>query len=519
MHIKNRGLYYLRSSLTFLISLSAFSAAEESKSDFESAWGENYSVQTPSFSPYTPPNDWPRTMPSGWVVHWNEMAVNASGLDHTPLPTALDRVFGEQLGPGRASRAVAIIQIAIFEALNAIENKYESYAGVLPVPTGMETSLRAAIAQAAHDAAVGVFPSQASIFDAELASELAQIPNGMVKKRGIDLGKRAAAMVLAKRANDGSQISEPRLGIGYFPSDKPGIWRQDPISLLPVALGAFWNQVKPFALTSASQFRAPKPPALNSPAYAIAFNEVKRLGGDGIHTPTERTPDQTEAGIYWAYDGTPSMCAPPRLYNQLVLHIAKQMNTDFMELSRLLALVNMAMADSGIAGWESKYFYKLWRPVTGIREADPGTGLTGLGDGNPYTPGDTNFHPLGAPASNLNGPNFTPPFPAYPSGHATFGGALFQVLRRFYGRDDIAFTFTSDEFNGITRDNNGNIRPLKPRTFSSFSQAEEENGQSRIYLGIHWAFDKTAGIAQGRQVANWVLDHVYPKKVTPAASR
>jgi membrane-associated phospholipid phosphatase len=177
-----------------------------------------------------------------------------------------------------------------------------------------------------------------------------------------------------------------------------------------------------------------------------------------------------------------------------------------MALARLLALINIAMADAGIAIWESKYFHDFWRPVTGIREASVGTGPTGAGDGNDATIADPAFTPLGAPASNLVGPNFTPPFPAYPSGHAGFGGALFQILRRFYGNDAIAFNFVSDEFNGVTSDHSGNIRPLLTRSFSSLSAAEEENGQSRIYLGIHWAFDKTAGIAQGREVADYVFE-------------
>jgi hypothetical protein len=180
-----------------------------------------------------------------------------------------------------------------------------------------------------------------------------------------------------------------------------------------------------------------------------------------------------------------------------------------MELARLLALVNVSMADACIAVWESKYHYELWRPVTGIRESDPGTGPTGLGDGNRLTAGDPTFTPLGAPASNLAGPNFTPPFPSYPSGHAGIGGALFGTLRAFYGTDRIPFTFVSDEFNGVTVGSDGQVRPLMPRSFATLSAAEDENGQSRIYLGIHWRFDKTAGIAQGRRVADYVVGHAF----------
>jgi hypothetical protein len=167
------------------------------------------------------------------------------------------------------------------------------------------------------------------------------------------------------------------------------------------------------------------------------------------------------------------------------------------------------MADAGMTIWESKYHYDFWRPVTAIRESDPGTEPTGAGDGNDATVGDPSFTPLGAPASNLVGPNFTPPFPAYPSGHAGFGGALFETIRRFYGTDHIGFTFVSDEFNGVTKDHDGNVRPYMPRSFSTLSQAEEENGQSRIYLGIHWHFDKTRGIAQGEKVADYVFNHAF----------
>jgi hypothetical protein len=150
-------------------------------------------------------------------------------------------------------------------------------------------------------------------------------------------------------------------------------------------------------------------------------------------------------------------------------------------------------------------------PVTGIRESDAGTGPSGIGDGNPATVGDATFWPLGAPASNLAGPGFTPPFPSYPSGHAGFGGALFETLRNVYRTDRVAFTFTSDEYNGVTTGDGGVARPLLPRSFTSFSQAEEENGQSRIYLGIHWSFDKTQGIRQGRQVADYVFTNAFQR--------
>jgi hypothetical protein len=250
---------------------------------------------------------------------------------------------------------------------------------------------------------------------------------------------------------------------------------------------------------------------MTSLEYTAAYDEAQRLGGDGVVTPTERTEDQTETGIYWAYDGTPSLCAPPRLYNQIATALSGHVS-DVGRLARLYALVNVSMADAGIAIWDSKFHYRFWRPVTGIRESDPGTGPTGQGDGNPATLGDETYSPLGAPASNLQGPNFTPPFPAYPSGHAGFGGALFQTLRNLFGRDDIAFTFVSDELNGVTVGNDGEVRPLRPRSFTSLSQAEEENGQSRIYLGIHWAFDKTEGIAQGRKVADFVFAHAFRPK-------
>src|SRR5262249_54958799 len=155
--------------------------------------------------------------------------------------------------------------------------------------------------------------------------------------------------------------TDPRVGIEFIPSNQPGKWRQDPISQIPVALGANWGKVTPFVVPDVKRYRVPPPPALTSLAYAQAYAEVKRLGGDD--PATRRTADQTLAGIYWAYDGTPSLCAPPRLYNQIAVAIADQMGTDMIDLTRLLALVNTALSDAGVASWESKYYYQVWRPI------------------------------------------------------------------------------------------------------------------------------------------------------------
>src|SRR5437867_2340834 len=246
---------------------------------------------------------------------WNVIAINASGLDHTPVAPGENRVFGEQLGPGRASRAMAIVHIAMFDALDAVVGGYTSYTGTQAAPGPM--SVDVAIAQAARDSLAAVFPSQTAIFDAYLAQDLATVRNAQQKANGIDLGHRTATAILGMRVNDGSQFPDPQLGVDYFPSDLPGHWRQDPVSLFPLAIGAHWGECSPFVVSSTSQFRAPPPPDMTSADYTAAYNEVKNLGGDGIITPTQRTEEQTFIGIFWAYDGTPSLCAPPRLYNQI----------------------------------------------------------------------------------------------------------------------------------------------------------------------------------------------------------
>src|SRR5213082_3712150 len=242
--------------------LSVLTFASETNNGFNEVFG-------PLFQPA--PNVPPLVGPKKGLdsVHrWNQIAINASGFDHTPVAPGENRVFGEQLGPGRSSRAMAIVHIAIFDAMNALLGGYRSYTGVLAQgPTSMD----AAVSQAAHDTLVALFPSQAASLDSLLTDDLAQIKNKNEQANGTDLGRRAAAAILALRVNDGSQIPEPRVGIDYFTSNLPGHWRQDPISLIPLALGAHWGECNTFVLQSASQFRVPPPPDMNSAEYAAAY--------------------------------------------------------------------------------------------------------------------------------------------------------------------------------------------------------------------------------------------------------
>ncbi len=440
--------------------------------------------------------------PLASLAYWNDVALRSNAIDHTPPMAAGIAAQPEQFGPHRTSRALAIVHIAIFDALNAMVRRYPSYSGGLMAFS--DGSPAAAIAQAAHDTLAALYPRQAERLHEDLRADLARLPPSRSKLNGIDIGRRAAAAILALRAGDGATHHEPVVGDDYPLHQLPGKWRPDPVSAEPLALGAHWYRLTPFVLGSASQFRTPPPPALSSTEYALAFAQVRHLGGDGVTTPTGRSPAQTVAGIYWAYDGVAWIGTPPRLYNQIAVQLARARCADALELARTLALVNVAIADAAIAVWDSKYHHAFWRPVTGMREASPGTGPSGSGDGNPDTHADPRWTPLGAQASNLTGPDFTPPFPAYPSGHAGLGSAMFQTMRRLYG-DQLAFTFVSDEFNGVTRDNEGQVRALLLRSFSSLSQAEEENGQSRIYLGVHWNFDRREGMALGRRVADEVV--------------
>lgn len=440
-----------------------------------------------------------RVMPAAdIVIQWNNVALEACTTDLLSASPA-------QGGPTKAAWALGIVQSAVYNAAAAIDGTFTLYRGDSIVASA-GASFDAAVSQAAHDTLVDLYPAQRATIDAALTAALAKILDGKAETDGIALGSAAADAILAERANDHSR--DPQT---FTPAGIVGHWAPDPTHPSQTALGPQWGNVTPFTMTSSSQFRAPPPPALTSPEYTAAYNELLALGGDGVNTPTQRTAEQTEIGLFWAYDGAPGMCTPPRLYNQVLQQIAEQQHNTPMQNARLFALANLAMADAGIAGWETKYYYDLWRPIGGIRAGDL--------DGNPDTIGDPNWTPLGAPFSNGTGAggnaqNFTPPFPAYVSGHATFGAALFQTLSRFYGTDSISFTLRSDELNGVTKGADGTVRPDVTRSFTSFSQAAVENARSRIYLGIHWAFDATEGVKQGTAIANQAYDQLLRSELT-----
>ena len=427
------------------------------------------------------------------LLMWNEISLDANARDYVkPADPSLG--YHIQFGPHRASRAIAMVQLAVFEAVNAKLQSWHSSIG-FPSASG-DASLDAAIACASHDMLVALYPPQSAIIDAIYASDLAQMAGSPPAiAAGLALGAQASAAVQAARANDGSDLPEPSIPGDYQPSHAPGTWDVDPVSRIMVALGAKWGLVTPFTLDRAAQFRAPPPPSLDDGDFREAFFHTKMLGGDPRQgTATRRTGQQTFVAKFWSYDGTPGLCAPPRLYNQIARQLAAARGIAGLgELARFLAMVNIALADAGISAWETKWHYKYWRPVTAIRYP----GVAG---------GDPTWYPLGAQATNTVGPNLTPPFPAYPSGHATFGGALFAVLRA-YMPEDTAFTFVSDEFNGLNRDVYGNLRPRRPASFSSLTDAETSNAESRIYDGVHWEFDCQAGIAQGRRIGDHVLKH------------
>jgi hypothetical protein len=432
------------------------------------------------------------------ILEWNAVAIQ---IDQTSYSG-----FGpnDQAGPTRSSRALAIEHAAMFDAWNSINQRYTPY--LTMAPNADNASDDAAVAQAAHDTMVAMYPNQQALIDAALTQTMNRLPTGTFTERGRAVGQYVAQQILQSRANDGSQIPG-----SYVPDGKPGHHQVDPLNPNQGFLTPAWGNVTPFAIPSTDAIPTPPVPALTSLEYTLAYNQVKQLGQD---VSSVRTTDETELGIFWGYDVARGLGDPPRLYNQIVHLIATQQNNSVGENARLFALVNLAMADAGIQSWGVKYRDDFWRPVIAIQQGNT--------DGNSDTVADPTWRPLGAPKTNpLPGENnFTPPFPSYTSGHATFGGAVFKTLADFYQTDDvhfsIPFTFVSDELDGVSRDVQdaipdfvmNHVRAELPRSFDSFSQAAAENAASRIFLGIHYRFDAIQGISAGDRIADYTFDHL-----------
>jgi membrane-associated phospholipid phosphatase len=381
---------------------------------------------------------------------------------------ALDTIRARSTPPPAAARNLAIVHVAIYDAVNGVRRTHEPY--LVRGDVSSRASIEAAATSAAHDALVALYPADQSTFDALHTSILGGIPGGLRKEQGIAWGKDVAAQILAARANDGSTATAPFPG-----SQEPGQWRPT-ISFGGVvrpALLPLWGNVTPFALTSGTQFRPPSPPALGSRRYAFEVNFAQRFGSVDS---TARTVEQTEIAQFWGYG--PGTATPPGHWNQIAQVVAVNEGKSLAKNARLFALLNIALADAAIVSWDCKYIFNLWRPITAIQLADQ--------DGNPATAPDPAWMPL------LE----TPPFPEYTSGHSTFSGAAAVVLASFYHRDRVRFVVGSDDLPGVVR------------FYDSFSHAALESGMSRVYGGIHFMSANLHGLLTGAQTGAYVMRNV-----------
>ncbi|MBE7493558.1 MAG: phosphatase PAP2 family protein [Verrucomicrobiaceae bacterium] len=395
------------------------------------------------------------------------------------------------------SRTMGMMGGAMFDAVNSVNRNYNSYLGYFdPATSGIGIDMDAAAATAAYQVMTSIYTdlygagnSHQSNFTNLYNSHMAAIADGTDKTRGIEVGAAAAAAMIAARASDGWNATptyspQPLGSVGRWqPGSTPGAWGASTGTFLK----SHWGNVTPFTLNSSSQFRPDGPTGLNgttpadyaawvqSASYTAEFNQVKNYGGN---SSSLRTADQTVIAYFWV-DG-PGTASPPGHWNRIAQSISASAGLNIEENARLFALLNLAEADVGIATWEAKVFYDTWRPMIAINTADT--------DGNPDTLVDAAWTPL-IP---------TPSFGAYTSGHSAFSMAAATILAEFFGTDDIAFTTDSES-------------PFLPagytRSYSSFSQAAEEAGLSRIYGGIHWQSDNEDGALLGESVANYTFNN------------
>ena len=387
------------------------------------------------------------------VVDWNALVIDAIRADNS--------------GPTVSTRNLAIIHTAIYDAVNSVTGTHQPY--LIQVELSGETSAEAAAVGAAHELMLILYPGVAALTEQKYQNYMAGRSTDGPTLAGVALGRSVAHAMLEARRGDGSSTDVP-----YIPSSLPGQWRRTPPFFRP-PVTPHWRYVDPFAIPALEPFLPPPPPALESEDYAIAFNEVKALGGK---TSTVRTAEQREIAIFWSDFSYTSM--PPGHWHEIAGAILLEKGNSLEETARLYALMALAQADAAIVSWEAKFAHNLWRPVTAIQRADE--------DGNPLTEADPTWDHL-LPA---------PPFPAYISGHSTFSKASAQVLTRFFGTDAISFTAYSDSLPGVER------------SFTSLAVCADEIGMSRIYGGFHYQFDNTEGKKSGKKIgeyvaANWLL--------------
>jgi len=385
------------------------------------------------------------------VLRWNDVV--------------LDAIRVEKTAPPVAARNLAIVHIAMYDAVNTVRGTHRSFHVSVGARRG--TSAETAAALAAHRSLLSLYPKQARQFDAALDESLESIPDGWSKTEGVNLGPWVAEKVLDWRRDDmeGTSRYAARTELGRWQPTLPGL--KPP--LLP-----HWGTVKPFALRDLADVRPPGPPTWTSEEFEASYREVKILGAVDSRV---RTADETEIARFWA-DGEGTV-TPPGHWNRIAQTVATERGLSFEENARLFAMLNVAMADAAIACWECKFHFDVWRPITAIRFANQLK--------NPAIVANPDWTPL-LP---------TPPFPGYTSGHSSFSGAAAAVLAAFFGSDSMRFASTSDTL------------PGKSRSFVRFSDAAMEAGMSRIYGGIHWNFDNRDGLEFGKKIGLYVNEHSF----------
>ncbi len=378
---------------------------------------------------------------------------------------AADAIVGVAgLRPERGLIRLAMVHIAIYDAVNAIDGyPFQAY-GVHPTVIS-PASADAAVAAAAHDILVALFPAQQAALDAKYAASLSTIADGPAKSNGIAVGQQTAAGILTLRANDGRDAV-----VSYSPGSGPGVWAPTPPGFLAAAAPEAAH-VQPFVLNSPSQFRAEPPPGLTSETWTRDYNEVKTLG---VASGSTRTPEQTDIGRFWSDQ-------PILQWNRAWRNIAIMQGLSLEENARFFAMLATATADAIIACWDSKFTYNFWRPVTAIRAGDT--------DGNPATEPDVNWLAQVV----------TPNHPEYPAAHGCFSGSSTETLRFFFGTDDFNFTIDS-KVAGLTN---------AVRSYNNFSQALDEVLDARVYGGMHYRNSTQKGALLGKQVSRFVTAHFF----------